>query len=115
MNGRSPYTCQVQFAPGAEPNNGLTSGTPPGDFQNAASSWCDGKTVHTAPYSGTLAQVDTSTLESRFPANVQGFNGNENGGLAQTSNGRPNTRPYAFTVRVVVSTAASSTRPGDDR
>jgi hypothetical protein len=118
VNARSPYTCQVQFAPGAEPDDGLTTDTPPGDFENAASSWCDGKTVHTAPYSGTLADIATATLEARFPANVQGFDGNENGGLAQTSNGRPNTRPYAFTVRVIVSTAGTASRPamtGEDR
>ena len=118
VNARSPYTCQVQFAPGVEPNNGLTTDTLPGDFENAASSWCDGKTVHTTPYSGTLGDIDTTTLEARFPANVQGFDGNENGGLAQTSNGRPNTRPYAFTVRVVVSTAGTAARPamtGEDR
>ena len=118
VNARAPYTCQVQFAPGAQPNNGLTSDTPAGDFENAASSWCDGKTVHTTAYGGTLARISTSALEASFPANVQGFNGNENGGLAQTSNGRPNTRPYAFTVRVVVSTAGSASRPamtGEDR
>jgi hypothetical protein len=118
VNARSPYTCQVQFAPGAEPNNGLTTDTPPGDFENAASSWCDGATVHETPYSGTIAEIDTATLEARFPANVHGFDGSENGGLAQTSSGRPNTRPYAFTVRVVVSTASTATRPamtGEDR
>jgi hypothetical protein len=118
VDARGPYTCKVEFAPGAEPNNGLTTDTPPGDFQSAASRWCDGKTVHTTAYSGTLAELYTATLEARFPANVHGFGGNENGGLAQTSNGRPNTRPYAFTVRVVVNTAASATRPamtGEDR
>ena len=118
VNARVPYTCQVQFAPGAEPNNGLITDTPPGDFQTAASTWCDGKTVHDAPFSGTIGEISTATLQASFPANVQGFNGNENGGLAQTSNGRPNTRPYAFTVRVVVSTTGTSTRPamtGEDR
>ena len=113
-----PYTCQVDFAPGANPNNAMTTATPPGDFQAAASSWCDGHTVHTTPYSGTIAEIDTATLEARFPANVQGFDGNENGGLAQTSNGLPNTEPYAFTVRVVVSTPATGGHPamtGEDR
>ncbi|HEV3127343.1 MAG TPA: hypothetical protein VGY32_00090 [Solirubrobacteraceae bacterium] len=111
VNARGPYTCQVQAAPGAEPNNAQ-------DFDTAASSWCDGKSVHTAAFTGTLGRIDTAKLESRFPANVQGFAGNENGGLAQTSNGRPNTRPYAFTVRVVVSSPQSSGHPamtGEDR
>src|SRR5947209_16052155 len=64
VNARGPYTCQVQFAPGAEPNNSA-------DFDTAASSWCDGKTVHTAPHTGRLGQIDTATLEARFPVNVQ--------------------------------------------
>jgi hypothetical protein len=111
VNARTPYTCQLQAAPGAEPNNSQ-------DFDSAASSWCDGKTVHTRPYTGTLGQIDTTALKARFPANVQGFDGNENGGLLQTSNGRPNTRPYAFTVRVVVSTPQGASHPamtGEDR
>ncbi len=115
---RGGYTCRVQVAPGAEPNNGLATDTPPGDFADVASTYCDGKTVHGSPYSGTIALIDTAQLEAKFPPNVQGFDGNENGGLAQTSNGRPNTQPYAFTVRVVVSTAAAGGRPamtGEDR
>ncbi len=118
VDARTAYTCQVQVAPGAEPNNGLTTSTPPGDFMSVGSSYCDGHTTHSSPYSGTLGEIDTAQLEARFPANVQGFDGNENGGLAQTSNGRPNTRPYGFTVRVVVSAAGSATRPamtGEDR
>jgi hypothetical protein len=118
VNARSAYTCVVQFAPGAQPNNGLVSDTPPGDFENAASSYCDGHTLHSGAFTGTLGQIDTAALKARFPANVQGFNGNENGGLAQTSNGRPNTEPYAFTVRVVVSAPTTGSRPamtGEDR
>jgi hypothetical protein len=118
VDARTGYTCQVQVAPGAQPNNGLVTDTPPGDFENVPSGYCDGQTVHSSPYSGTLAEIDTAKLEARFPGNVQGFNGNENGGLAQTSNGRPNTRPYAFTVRVIVTAPGSATRPamtGEDR
>ncbi len=118
VNARSAYTCQVQFAPGAQPNNGLVSDAPPGDFENAPSSYCDGHTLHTAAFTGTLAQISTTALKARFPRNVQGFDGNENGGLAQTSNGRPNTEPYAFTVRVLVNAPAGATRPamtGEDR
>ncbi len=118
VNARSAYTCQVQFAPGAQPNNAMAGDTPPGDFENAASDYCDGHTLHSGPFTGTLAEISTAVLRSRFPVNVQGFDGNENGGLAQTSNGRPNTEPYAFTVRVVVSAPASGPRPamtGEDR
>ena len=60
-----------------------------------------------------------TTLRALFPhGDPASFTGNENGGLAQTSNGRPNTLPYAFTVRVVVSTAPGAPGPamtGEDR
>jgi hypothetical protein len=118
VNARTGYTCRVQMAPGGQPNNAAASASPPGDFVNVPSSYCNGTTMHSSPYAGTLAQINTAALERLFPANVQGFTGNENGGLAQTSNGRPNTMPYAFTVRVVVSTPAASGRPamtGEDR
>ena len=118
VNARTGYTCRVQMAPGGQPNNALASASPPGDFVNVFSTYCNGTTVHNAPYSGTLAQIKTSALEALFPSNVQGFSGNENGGLVQSSNGRPNTLPYAFTVRVVVSAPGAVGRPamtGEDR
>ena len=118
VNARGSYTCQVEVAPGAQPNNGLTTDSTPGDFRPVSSTYCDGKTVHTTAHNGLLADIKTSDLEASFPSNVQGFNGNENGGLSQTSNGRPNTQPYAFTVRVVVSQAAQAGQPamtGEDR
>ena len=52
------------------------------------------------------------------PGKPASFTGNENGGTAQTSNGRPNTLPYAFTIRVVVKTASGAPGPamtGEDR
>jgi hypothetical protein len=118
VNARTAYTCQVEVAPGAEPNNGVVSDTPPGDFAPVPSSYCDGHTLHSTPFHGTLGEIDTASLRASFPANVQGFGGNENGGLSQTSNGRPNTLPYGFTVRVVVSTAPTASGPamtGEDR
>ena len=118
VNARTGYTCRVQVAPGGQPNNAASSASPAGDFVNVGSTYCDGTTVHTAAFTGTLARIRTSSLEGLFPSNVRGFDGNENGGLAQTSNGRPNTMPFAFTVRVVVRTAAGSGRPamtGEDR
>ncbi|MFL5821976.1 MAG: hypothetical protein ACJ764_00885 [Solirubrobacteraceae bacterium] len=118
VSGRRAYTCRVQVAPGGEPNNARAGGSPAGDFLAARSSFCNGTAVHHGPFSGTLARISTAVLAARFPANVQGFDGNENGGLTQTSNGRPNTMPYAFTVRVVVSTPKTGGRPamtGEDR
>jgi len=108
------YTCRVYVAPGGEPNNGLTTDTPPGDFKAVSAGFCDGTTHHTHAQDGTLASVDVNDLRTRFPANVSGptnaFAGNENANTPQTSNGRPNTLPYAFTVRVVVT---AGTGPGE--
>jgi hypothetical protein len=96
------YTCELDVAPGGEPNNAMA---PSGDFTQVSGGFCDGSTTHTDPYDGALGSISLAALKSSFPANVSGFNGNENGGIAQTSNGRPNTLPYAFTVRVVVHVA----------
>jgi hypothetical protein len=117
VNARTGYTCRVEIAPGAEPNNAPTKAE--GDFAPVPSSYCNGSTVHTSSFNGLLGTVTTSTLEAMFPkGDPASFTGNENGGLAQASNGRPNTLPYAFTVRVVVATAAGSPGPamtGEDR
>jgi hypothetical protein len=117
VSARSKYTCRVEIAPGAQPNNAPSSSG--GDFASVPSSYCDGATVHGKPFTGLLANVSASTLEALFPKGVPtSFTGNENGGTAQTSNGRPNTLPYAFTVRVVVTTAPGLPGPamtGQDR
>ena len=63
----------------------------PGDFAAVPSSYCDGQTVHSTSYTGTVGEIDTAALRARFPTTLGTFNGNENGGTAQTSNGRPNT------------------------
>jgi hypothetical protein len=117
VSARTRYTCTVEVAPGAQPNNAPSSAG--GDFAQVPSSFCDGATAHSGSYSGLLATVSTATLQALFPhSDPASFEGNENGGLAQSSNGRPNTLPYAFTVRVVVSTAAGAPGPamtGEDR
>ena len=47
---RPPYMSTISYygyvAPGGQPNNGLAGDSSPGDFANAPSSYCDGKTVH---------------------------------------------------------------------
>src|SRR6185312_7155045 len=101
VGARSGYTCRVEVAPGAQPNN-LTIAAG-GDFAEAEAGFCDGTTVHTGGFSGKLATLSTDKLAALFPkTNPDGFEGNENGGGAnvQSSNGRPNTQPYAFTVRL---------------
>jgi hypothetical protein len=119
VSARTGYTCRVEVAPGAAPNNAGTAAT--GDFVTIPSSFCNGTTKHTAAFKGLLASISMATLQSLFPhGDPTSFTGNENGGpgLAQTSNGRPNTLPYAFTVRVVVKSVAGAPGPpmtGEDR
>ena len=90
----------VYVAPGSQPNNDLDTASTPGDFKRVPSSWCNGD-VHTSAFDGVLADVDVQELKARFPATAGNFDGREPGTGAQTSNGRPNTEPYGFTVKVV--------------
>src|SRR5436190_2565044 len=117
VNARTGYTCRVEVAPGAQPNNATTSSV--GDFAAVTSSFCNGTTVHNSAFKGLLANIPTATLQALFPPGKPvSFTGNENGGSAQTSNGRPNTLPYAFTIRVVVKSASGAPGPamqGEDR
>jgi hypothetical protein len=104
------FTCQVYVAPGHYPNNRLTTDSPPGDFKPVGNGACNGTTPHSGPIDGVLSSLNLGDLKSRFPPETQatGFTGREPGGSAQTSNGRPNTDPYGFEVRVV----ATTTTPG---
>jgi hypothetical protein len=116
VNARVAYRCQVDVAPGVEPNNAPAGGAHPGDFHQVASSWCDGTSVHSGPYRGLLANVSIPYLKSLFPrGNPSSWYGNENGGIPQDELGRPNTQPYGFTVRVVVQTASGLAMSGEDR
>jgi uncharacterized repeat protein (TIGR01451 family) len=111
----TPYTCRVEVAPGSEPNNGLTTDIPPGDFKVVSSSWCDG-TQHTSTFDGTLATLDLNDLKSRFPASNLSFNGPEPVPGPPNFNGRPNTEPFGFTVRVVATASVGgNTVSGQDR
>jgi hypothetical protein len=121
-NQGGTFTCQVYVAPGHYPNNGLTSDSPPGDFApvGTGTDACNGSTSHQGPIDGSLASIDPAALKARFPATTQAtnFSGNENGGPGQqqTSNGRPNTDPYGFTVRVVATTTQNgATMSGEDQ
>ncbi len=110
VRARVAYRCEVDVAPGAQPGNATA---PTGDFTRVASSWCDGRTSRTRAFAGVIANVDIARLRASFPS--LDFSGNENGGGSQDANGRPNTLPYAFTVRVVVTTAAGTPMSGEDR
>jgi hypothetical protein len=119
VDARVAYTCRVEVAPGVDPNNAGTAAG--GDFAAVPSSYCDGTTSHAKAFKGVLGQISTGTLEAMFPkGDPTAFTANENGGPGskQSSNGRPNSQPYAFTVRLVVSTASGTAKPamtGEDR
>jgi hypothetical protein len=110
------YTCTVEVAPGSEPDNDSTTATPPGDFLKVASNWCDGTHSHSTPFDGTLAQINLTDLEGRFPPGTN-FNGREpQPGPADNNNNRPNPETYGFTVRVVVTSVQGPvTLQGQDR
>jgi hypothetical protein len=98
------FTCRVLVAPGHYPNNSTTTQTPPGDFKEIGGGPCNG-TQRTAAIDGKLAEINVAELKARFPAGAVAvdFKGREPGAGAQTSNGRPNTDPYGFTIKVVAS------------
>ena len=106
------YRCRVYVAPGSYPNNHLASEAPPGDFVEVPSPVCNGE-ARTGRIDGTIAALDVNALKERFPPDAGDHRGPEQGrGAGQTSNGRPNSEPYGFTVRVV---AEAGTARGEDR
>ena len=110
----APTPAASRWRPGSEPNNGRTTDIPAGDFKLVSSDWCDGST-HTSEFSGALATLDLNDLKSRFPATAGAFNGPEPTPGPPNFNGRPNTEPYGFVVRVVVTERAGrrdAHRPG---
>jgi hypothetical protein len=110
----SGYSCDVYMAPGSQPNNDLDTASTPGDFKRVPSTWCNGD-VHTSAFDGVLADVDVQELKALFPASAGNFDGREPGTGAQTSNGRPNTEPYGFTVKVIAHLEGDADLQGEDR
>jgi hypothetical protein len=112
------YSCKVYVAPGSYPNNRFTTDSPPGDFAQVPSPVCNGE-PRTERIDGTVAALDLAALKARFPADAGDFRGPEPGqGAGQTSNGRPNSEPYGFTVRVIAESAEENpgtTATGEDR
>jgi hypothetical protein len=111
------YTCTVYAAPGSYPNN---ADAPTGDFVKVggAGDACNGTKSRSGPLAGTVARVSVAQLKARFPsdATANGFRGTEPGsGAGQTSNGRPNSEPYGFTIKVVARRTAGFTATGEDR
>jgi hypothetical protein len=111
------FVCDIYVAPGHYPNNALATATPPGDFTKVSNGACDGTTTHTGALDGPLGTVGVAGLKGLFPPETQGtgFTGREPGGGAQTSNGRPNTDPYGFVVKVVARTTSGTAMTGEDQ
>jgi hypothetical protein len=111
------YSCRVYVAPGSYPNN---NSAPSGDFHQVDSPVCNGQS-RTAAIDGQVAALKIPELKALFPtdATASDFGGTESGsGAGQTSNGRPNSEPYGFTVKVVATTTAENpgvTATGEDR
>jgi hypothetical protein len=103
------YNCRVYVAPGSEPNNSLTTDSPPGDFEQVSSNWCDGSN-HSAAFDGSLANLDIAHLKTRFPADTLNFDGKDATPGPPNFNNRPNNEPFGFTVMVLV----ESNHGGDD-
>jgi hypothetical protein len=114
----SSYSCKVYVAPGSYPNNRLSTDSQPGDFTQVPSPVCNGQ-PRTERIDGTVAALDLNALKDRFPPDAGDFRGPETGeGAGQTSNGRPNSEPYGFTVRVVAESTALNpgvAASGEDR
>lgn len=119
------YSCRLYVAPGVDPNNGSDvspaaygDSADPGDFVEVAAvpgAACDGSRRGAAVSNALLGSIDPARLKALFPPQTTDFAGNETGGTPQTSNGRPNTDPYAFTVKVVVTPDAGGATTGEDR
>ncbi len=109
------YSCRVYVAPGSYPNNSSTADTPPGDFKPVGGAGpCNGSQQGSS-FNGVLATLDLNDLQSRFPPTTD-FGGPIDRPSAASHNGRPNTDPYGFVVKVVVTTAeGGKTLTGEDR
>jgi hypothetical protein len=112
------YSCRVYVAPGSYPNNRLTTDASPGDFAEVPSPVCNGS-ARTERINGVVAALDLNALKARFPPDAGDFRGPEPGeGAGQTSNGRPNSEPYGFTIRIVAESAEENpgvVATGEDR
>jgi hypothetical protein len=98
------YRCVLEVAPGSMPNNTQ-------DFEPVDGGHCDGSERNGA-FAGVLGSVDIEALKRRFPPSAGDFTGRESGLAGQSSNGRPNSDPYGFTVRLRVE---SGDLRGEDR
>jgi Subtilase family len=105
------YRCVLEVAPGSMPHDTE-------DFEPVGGGHCDGS-ERSGAFSGVVGRVDVAALKRRFPPSAGDFTGREPGmGAGQSSNGRPNSDPYGFTLRLRVEAPASGSAAklrGEDR
>jgi hypothetical protein len=93
------YRCVLEVAPGSMPHDTE-------DFEPVGGGHCDGS-ERSGAFSGVLGTADLASLKRRFPQSAGDFSGREPGkGAGQSSNGRPNSDPYGFTLRLRVEAPA---------
>jgi FG-GAP-like repeat len=89
------YRCVLEVAPGSMPHDTA-------DFETVGGGHCDGS-ERSGAFTGVVGRVDIAALKRRFPPSAGDFTGREPGmGAGQSSNGRPNSDPYGFTLRLRV-------------
>jgi hypothetical protein len=99
------YRCVLEVAPGSMPHDTQ-------DFEAVGGGHCDGS-ERSGDFAGVVGSVDIAALKDRFPPSAGDFSGREPGaGAGQSSNGRPNSDPYGFTLRLRVE---SGELRGEDR
>jgi hypothetical protein len=105
----APYTCRLLVAPGGYAGEE--------DFVEADSTVCDGTTVRSTPIEGLVGTVDIEELKGLFPpGQPPSFDGPEHGaGPQQPHNGRPNSDPYGFIVKIEATLTGADALTGQDR
>ncbi len=115
VGARVAYRCRGRGRAGRRSRT--TARLPTGDFHAVPSTWCDGSAVrHSRVH--RCAGDDRRRAPARDasrPGTRPASPATRTAAATQSSNGRPNTMPYAFTVRVVVSTASGTPMSGEDR
>ena len=97
------YRCVLEVAPGSMPNNSE-------DFEPVTGGHCDGS-ERSGDFAGVVGSVDVGELRRRFPPSAGDFTGREPGVTSgQSSNGRPNSEPYGFTLRLRVESGGPARR-----
>ena len=120
LRARRPATpAASRSRPASSPNNGRTTDIPPGDFQPCRHGWCDGSTHTSAVRRRARDRSTSSDLQVPLPARRPELQRARAAAPSPPNdNGRPNTAPHGFVVKLVVTrdaAAADADRPGPAR